>query len=298
LKICYFRSGRGNFGDDINPWLWPKLLGEELFQKNDGNLFIGIGSILSNGFRKLMHDDFENHKHKIIFGAGIRDTEEDLDFINDFDMVFVRGPISSKKIFGDESSFISDPAYCIRLLDEYRKIDCSKKYEVAIMPYYRTMRVFPWERFCQRHGYCLISPFRNESIESKIQKIAQSKCLISEAMHGAIVADALRVPWVRLRFYSHIFEKGNVSNLKWKDWLLSMSLKPELMINVFKKNNYLYKFGNRRFIITPIVSAILNKKIKQALNNPDCMQVSSEEILESKLKMFYGKIEYIKDKYN
>ncbi len=102
-------------------------------------------------------------------------------------------------MFGNQENYISDPAYCIRFLEQYQQINRLKNYKISIMPYYRTMRVFPWERFCEKHGYNLITPFRDEDIETKIEKISQSECLISEAMHGAIAADALRVPWVRLQ---------------------------------------------------------------------------------------------------
>src|SRR5205814_2371845 len=42
--------------------------------------------------------------------------------------------------------------------------------------------------------------------------------LVTEAMHGAVVADALRVPWIALRMYSKIDE------FKWRDWCASLRL--------------------------------------------------------------------------
>ena len=41
-------------------------------------------------------------------------------------------------------------------------------------------------------------------------------------MHGAIVADALRVPWIPARLYGHFME------FKWRDWTESIEVPLEL----------------------------------------------------------------------
>jgi hypothetical protein len=42
--------------------------------------------------------------------------------------------------------------------------------------------------------------------------------VVAEAMHAAIAADALRIPWVATSLYDH------VATLKWLDWCESLSL--------------------------------------------------------------------------
>ena len=42
--------------------------------------------------------------------------------------------------------------------------------------------------------------------------------MLTEALHGAIVADALRVPWIPIRLYDRY------SEFKWRDWTESMHL--------------------------------------------------------------------------
>ena len=54
-----------------------------------------------------------------------------------------------------------------------------------------------------------------------IQQVRQSDLLITEALHGAVVADALRVPWISVRAYGHILP------FKWHDWCESLGLRYE-----------------------------------------------------------------------
>jgi succinoglycan biosynthesis protein ExoV len=37
---------RGNFGDDLNPWLWQQLL-PEVMQGSGDEIFVGIGTLLN-----------------------------------------------------------------------------------------------------------------------------------------------------------------------------------------------------------------------------------------------------------
>ena len=38
----FFYDGKSNFGDELNPWLWPKLLGSRL-DEDESEIFLGIG---------------------------------------------------------------------------------------------------------------------------------------------------------------------------------------------------------------------------------------------------------------
>ena len=40
-----------------------------------------------------------------------------------------------------------------------------------------------------------------------LSEIRRSKMVMTEAMHGAVLTDALRVPWVPGSAYKHILEK-------------------------------------------------------------------------------------------
>ena len=47
MKLHYCKTPSGNFGDDLNTWLWPTLLGENFFDTNEDTLFLGVGTILN-----------------------------------------------------------------------------------------------------------------------------------------------------------------------------------------------------------------------------------------------------------
>ena len=55
MKLCYF-DVPSNFGDALDPWLWPQLLGPRLAAE-PATLFIGIGTVLNQrrlaNFRRL-----------------------------------------------------------------------------------------------------------------------------------------------------------------------------------------------------------------------------------------------------
>jgi len=61
-----------------------------------------------------------------------------------------------------------------------------------------------------------------EPVEDLLDEIAASETVLAEAIHAAIIADSLRIPWVPLQLFDHI------APFKWQDWLgsLSMSYEP------------------------------------------------------------------------
>jgi succinoglycan biosynthesis protein ExoV len=196
-----YRTSRGNFGDDLNDWLWP-LLAPELCEPGNPNIFLGIGTIISTSIPA--------DKTKVVFGSGIG-TQRPPDVRRRWHFYAVRGPLTAARLGLPEELAITDPAILVRSL---RRDSIPKKYPSAFMPHYQSFGQANWSLLCQEAGIHLIDP--REPVETVLDQIQSSELLLAEAMHGAIVADAFRVPWIPIRLYGHFLD------FKWNDWTQSI----------------------------------------------------------------------------
>ena len=84
------------------------------------------------------------------------------------------------------------------------------------MPHFESAIRGAWQDVALRAGVTLIDP-RDEPL-AVIAAIGRCGVLISEALHGVIVADALRVPWIAVRPLAPIHRP------KWTDWAETLDL--------------------------------------------------------------------------
>lgn len=224
MKLIYYKSDIGNFGDDLNNWLWVKLFGKSFFDDSKEVCFVGIGSILSED--SYLMQEVNAFKVKHIFGSGVRSINTNLKLDSSYKVAFYRGPFSALKMDGKASNYISDGAYGIVFTDLYKKLllENKKTHSIGFIPYFRSEGKVDWKKMCTSNGWNYISPTQN-NIEDTLKQIAESKYIITEAMHGAILADAFRIPWKRVRYHAHINETEAVSEFKWNDWLSSVGIK-------------------------------------------------------------------------
>ncbi len=201
LEYCHVRGG--NFGDDLNPWLWPRLL-PGFFDEDGAVGFYGIGT--------LLHDRLPRGQVKVVFGSGTGYRRlPRLD--NTWRIYCLRGPLTARALGVDEKLAITDPA-C--LLATQIAAPLSKTCPVSFMPHYTTARAADWRAICARAGIAYIAP--DGPVEEVIAAIGQTRLLVAEALHGAVAADALRVPWLPVRLsHRHL-------GFKWLDWCLSLGL--------------------------------------------------------------------------
>ena len=64
--------------------------------------------------------------------------------------------------------------------------------DVVFMPHHRSVRQTPWKQICQEAGMVYVSP--QQPVEVILAAFAKARLVITEAMHGAIVADTMRIP--------------------------------------------------------------------------------------------------------
>jgi succinoglycan biosynthesis protein ExoV len=218
MKLFFCRIPGGNFGDDLNTYLWPRLLpdafdGTAEYRPKDNHaitladpadeLFVGIGTLI----RRELPASAVKH----VFGSGYGyGALPDRDARWHFHCV--RGPLTAAKLGLVPDKAITDPAVLVRLLPR----ETDKRHRVSFIPHWEMALSGDWERVCRVAGIHYIDPRGTPA--KVIAAIGATEMLITEALHGAIVADALRVPWIA------VSSKHTILDFKWQDWSGSLGL--------------------------------------------------------------------------
>jgi len=220
MKLFYYKDEVGNFGDDLNPWLWDQIASDIIDEQED-ELFVGIGTLLNH---KLPTEPI---KH--IFGSGLgygRNPTVD----DKWKIHALRGPYTAKELGVSQDLVITDSALLIREVEEPVY---NENGDIGFIPHYASCRTADWENIAKEAGLRFISP--EWSVDKFLAELKKCKLVLAEAMHGAIVADALRIPWHPVILGSH------VNQIKWQDWLDTIGLKysPSQTVEYFKNTQQL-----------------------------------------------------------
>jgi len=209
MKMYYYRGPRPNFGDVLNEWLWPQLL-PDFFDGDDRALFLGIGSIL--------YDFLPATARKVVFGAGYGGYTPIPRIDDRWGFYFVRGPVTARTLGLDPSLAVGDAAILVRSCNIDRP---AKTHRASFMPHWESAIDGDWRDVSARAGLHYIDPCGD--VAHVIADILASDVVVTEAMHGAIVADALRVPWIPVR------PVQSPNRGKWVDWAsaLGVELTPQ-----------------------------------------------------------------------
>src|SRR5690242_13980799 len=67
MKLLYWKGpgGETNFGDELNPWLWQRLL-PGVFDEDDRTVFYGIGTVLGS----VIKEESRKVDRRLVFGSG------------------------------------------------------------------------------------------------------------------------------------------------------------------------------------------------------------------------------------
>ncbi|MEZ5778652.1 MAG: polysaccharide pyruvyl transferase family protein [Paracoccaceae bacterium] len=206
MKLVYFRGEIPNFGDELNVTMWDNLLPGGFLDDDPAELFIGIGSIIN--------DDYPKTARKIVVGAGYGGYTPKPD-VHDgsWDFRFVRGPQTAEALGIEPDLAIADSAVLLRatpLPPPASGID------IGFIPHFESLERGHWPEVCRLAGVRLIDP--TKPTDEVIAEIRGARLLITEAMHGAIVADALRTPWIAVR------TMHSLHRYKWFDWARSLDI--------------------------------------------------------------------------
>lgn len=218
LRLYVWRGTTRNFGDELNDLLWPRLL-PGLFDAGLVNqklldpglvddtgsddagaaLFLGIGSVLD-----ARHPP---EQRKIVAGAGFGGYQRPASLDGSWEIYWVRGPRTARQLGLPAAFGLGDPASLLPLAHPVARHDTGA---VGFMPHFESLARGAWPEAAAAAGLTLIDP--RGAPQAIISQIAGCRALLSEALHGVIVADALRVPWVALT------PVAPIHRAKWLDW--------------------------------------------------------------------------------
>lgn len=213
MKLYYYATAHGNFGDDLNLWLWDEILPNWREWRPEATLF-GVGTVLNDAA-------LSQHPTPVVMGSGVgygaRPTRSTL---ANCEFRAVRGPLSADALGLSSNTPMLDPAM---LIPDLKGMGGLKLQSRAIfIPHYSTANLdIGWEALCDDVGIDYVSP--QQDSKAVILRIANAPLVLTESMHGAILADAYRVPWVPLEI------NDSFNKFKWNDWAKSLDIEIDFL---------------------------------------------------------------------
>lgn len=213
MKIFYYqrRDRQPNFGDELNSWLWQQLIPDYLNDADQTTVFVGLGTLLNTALPQRLN----RFRHAILFTTGAGYEQPLQQIPPHWHIYALRGPRSARLLKLPNDLAITDGGL---LLKRCYTPHQSKQYPGAFMPHvhHANFAAPLFQQVCDDLGWQYIDP--RQSVETVLTQIDQSEVLIAEAMHGAIAADALRVPWIP------VVTSPRILSFKWQDWCESIGI--------------------------------------------------------------------------
>jgi succinoglycan biosynthesis protein ExoV len=211
MRLYHWQGQAPNFGDELNTLLWPTLL-PGFFDDDPREIFLGIGSVLDSRHPA--------GARKIVAGAGYGGYETAPVLDRNWTIHWVRGPRTARQLGLPADCGIGDPASLIDAALLSAMLGGTpgpgERRGVGFMPHFETAIRGAWHRAAARAGLVFIDPRADP--RAVLAAIGRCRVLVSEALHGVIVADALRVPWVAVAPFASVHAP------KWDDWASAMGI--------------------------------------------------------------------------
>lgn len=267
MEVYIYQGSKRNIGDDFNFWFWDEIMGQAVSNKDD-SLLVGIGTILDERIPE------NRNVHVLGSGTGYGKIAN----FSHWNIHFLRGHLTAKALSCDDSCVISDPAI---LISNLRPQNMNKKHKISFMPHVG-IDSKKYKNFINNLGWNYISPSDEESVI--LSDIAASERLITSAMHGAIIADSYRTPWLPVST-SH-----EILLFKWKDWFSSLGLDIDLISipTMWPNKNEQFNGKIKHFL----KSNLLEIKLKNLERNGRFF-LSDSNILISKQKQIMDKVDNV-----
>lgn len=200
-------QSESNFGDALNTWLWDRLL-PGFRDVHPDTWLVGVGTVLGG-------DMLPRTGRKLVLGSGCGyGRPSQLTPPGDWDVRAVRGPLTAHALGLPPATGILDPAVLIADFPEFQNLP--KTHRIAFVPHWQSAIAGAWRAICAALGIAYIDPGADS--KAVVREIAMSRLLLAESLHGAILADAFRVPWIA------VATSRAINRFKWNDWTQSLDL--------------------------------------------------------------------------
>ena len=215
MKIYHYQRDdrQPNFGDELNQWLWPKLMPDCFSPQSPDNthIFIGTGTLLNSRLPQRI----QAAKRVSFIGTGAGYEQPIQQIPKHWHIYCVRGPMSAQQLNLPASKAVADGGILVNRIFTNTQ---PKHYSASFIPHihHANYAADLWQSACNTANIPSIAP--RWPVETVLTDVGQSQLLLAEAMHGAIVADALRVPWIPL------VTSPRILSFKWQDWCQSVEL--------------------------------------------------------------------------
>jgi succinoglycan biosynthesis protein ExoV len=211
MDILYYKAPGGNFGDDLNGVIWQHLFSQTIL-KNDSAAILGIGSIFNDSCASIAQT---KGKKVFVFGSGAGYAPLPSDW-REWQILALRGPLTAALIERSELA-VTDAAI---LVASTPLVPAPRRNRLTLfMPHHQSAAYGKWDEAASKAGLTYVDP--RWQIQTILRYFSEADLVIAEAMHGAIVADALRIPWIPVSI-----SPDNLS-FKWWDWMLSLGMRYE-----------------------------------------------------------------------
>jgi succinoglycan biosynthesis protein ExoV len=213
LSLVFCKSK--NFGDRLNVDLAGNLGIATLRHNtrdvvNDDVAVLGIGTILNDRLK------VQPSTRLIVFGSGFGYPQKAIRLPRQLDIRFLRGPLSCQALGLPLNVGLADGGYLFR--DEFRRLAKGVRQSEAVgyLPHHASLATGlplwrePW-----------LTPQRiDPSLPPKdyVRRVAACRHIVTECLHGAILADILRIP------FTVVQTAPSFDSFKWLDWATALGL--------------------------------------------------------------------------
>ena len=213
MDLVYYQTECPNFGDDLNKDIWPALA-PQLFEDGDHDTaFVGIGTVI--GMNRL------SQRRIVVFSSGAGNDPPSAWADREVHYQCVRGPVTARLLNLPASAAITDGALLTPLTPGFPQA-ATRGGGICVIPHFQTIVTGGWEESCALAGMRLVDP--RGSTQEVVRQIAGADMVLTESLHGAILADTYGVPW------RAFMTSGNFGVAKWIDWTASVQLPLDLTV--------------------------------------------------------------------